>query len=1805
MKSKQKLIALLLSGTMLFGMAAPGSAGAVTPEEEHGTPYGGVARTIPGTIEAEEFNEGANNVAYYDTTPGNKADQPAGIRTDTDVDIENIDGNATDLCWTDTGEWLKYTVNVEPGRYNISAYTASGGNSGSLTFFLDDQNLGTLTTQNTGAWNNWTKFTLNNVELTGGENQILKMQINGPDVNIDRLEFEKLPDHETPITGISLDKTEVTAGIGQLIPLWSEITPDDATNPTLTWTSDHPEIASVNANGMVNTLAAGTAVITASNADKSVTAQCTVTVEEGAHFQAPYKGKTHVMPGKFEAEDFDEGGDGYAYHDTEAQNLLGGYRLDEGVDIVDQGEEHNIGWVTGDGEWLEYTVNFSESGPYRFIAHVSSYLDAPGKLTGILNISVDGQPIGSVDLKNQTTGFYDFQDFIIDNVIMEKGDNKVVRIDIENGNCNFDWFGFERIYTAQELADKITSLENPEKDAVELTLPEMPDGASVAIKSSSNEDVVALDGTIVPPAADTPVTLVLTVTKDGETADTIPLTITVPAETSAAELAKEITEITTPAPDAVWLTMPKVSSKYFKVSIFSSSRKDVIGLGGRITPPEEDTEVELVFAVTSKNNPANTANTVPLKVTVPKKTVDTDSVTMIAFGDKFIVPGTGGDTWDLTWGADDKIYMQHNDGNGFSYSWDPAPTVHSRVMSMEGTPEDPSSIKGQNLNQGSLSDSLGTDLGEINSRYSTGIYEVDGALYFIPCHQGWIPNVSWKFYDSSLFKSTDGGQTWMNHLGEIDTLPSQEECLFGDDDASDLSFVKYGKGGEAPAIDNAENYVYLVSPSGCYGYDYYLLRISREALKNWTSGSFDASNVEYYTGGDGMLDENWSTDSSKKSSIYHDTYGESIGYARCSPANIVYNPTLGRYFMVSQNSDGFANPVLESTLYAYEAPHPWGPWTLVLEENVQYKDASNLTWPYLSQKFQSEDGKKMWMTVTGSSGNPDSYGRNEYALNFKPVYLTTEPVSTYEAEDAGTLSGVMPARAEDEFEGSGYVEGFDAAGDKISFKVNAEKAGAYILKFRYRTDDPQKLTLTVNDTYQGLLRLGRSEQKYTNWTEITAFAWLNQGDNDVSVSMGFGDTGNVLLDNLKVALYSEEEGSLPNCTPTQAEQSPYNGQAAELPETTIKAADFDKGGQNVAYYEYDEYDRNWSGYRTDDAGIDVNGEGKVTDLYDGEWMEYTVNIPAGRYDFTVKAMASNGNGDIGQISLLLDDQLIETEDAPVAGQGWQDVKFRGVEVADNGGSTHVLKVYVHGRANLSLDTISAEEVGDPVPVTGVTLNHAEVEMGLTQTVQLQATIEPENATNPDVTWDSDNDAVATVDSRGKVSAVGEGQAIITVTTDDGSFTDQCIITVRDGAVFREPYGGTNWNAPGRIEAENYDVGGEGYTYHDAEAANQGGFYRLDEGVDVGESPEDDGYIMVWCTDGEWTEYTVDIEPGTYNIVARAASHLDSPEKQTGTLVYSINGEEIGRCDLNPQSGDWMIFDDYVLENVQLEGGKDQVFRVSLINGNCNLNWFEFQRVYTAQEVADEITSVPAPEKDADKLTMPEIPDGFSIAIKSSSRPDVIALDGTITPPETDTEVELVFEITNLSDPTDTAETVRLKVTVPAKTPVPETFRVVFDSQGGTPETIVLEDVEANSTVTLPSAPVKDGWIFDGWWTEKDGQGEEFTEKTPVTGDITLYAKWVEDVSSQPGTGESSDPGSSKPEEPSNPSESNPSESTNPSEPTTSNPAESDSSTGEETSDPATGDGVSAAMYFGLAGVLILAVAGILTLKKKRFKNENF
>lgn len=93
-----------------------------------------------------------------------------------------------------------------------------------------------------------------------------------------------------------------------------------------------------------------------------------------------------------------------------------------------------------------------------------------------------------------------------------------------------------------------------------------------------------------------------------------------------------------------------------------------------------------------------------------------------------------------------------------------------------------------------------------------------------------------------------------------------------------------------------------------------------------------------------------------------------------------------------------------------------------------------------------------------------------------------------------------------------------------------------------------------------------------------------------------------------------------------------------------------------------------------------------------------------------------------------------------------------------------------------------------VSVTSVSLNKSTLDIKVGETATLTATINPTNATNKNVTWKSDNTQIATVDTAGKVTAIKEGTAKITVKTKDGNHTATCIVTVskNDGIVWTDP-----------------------------------------------------------------------------------------------------------------------------------------------------------------------------------------------------------------------------------------------------------------------------------------------------------------------------------------------------------------------------------------------------------------------------------
>ena len=163
-----------------------------------------------------------------------------------------------------------------------------------------------------------------------------------------------------------------------------------------------------------------------------------------------------------------------------------------------------------------------------------------------------------------------------------------------------------------------------------------------------------------------------------------------------------------------------------------------------------------------------------------------------------------------------------------------------------------------------------------------------------------------------------------------------------------------------------------------------------------------------------------------------------------------------------------------------------------------------------------------------------------------------------------------------------------------------------------------------------------------------------------------------------------------------------------------------------------------------------------------------------------------------------------------------------------------------------------------IHVNKVTLNNHNLSMQVGNTQKLVATIEPQNATNKSVTWTSDNNAIATVDNDGLVTAVGAGKAHIAVTTNDGNFTDQCDIEVI---------------APRRINGfVNNQI-----TYHDS-------FYNRDVSMQLKCDYNEETRMMTYSTVERINVTAMD---ASNNTIGFEPDFQDSGDSVSRNVVYEI------------------------------------------------------------------------------------------------------------------------------------------------------------------------------------------------------------------------------------------------------------------------------------------------------------------------------
>lgn len=115
------------------------------------------------------------------------------------------------------------------------------------------------------------------------------------------------------------------------------------------------------------------------------------------------------------------------------------------------------------------------------------------------------------------------------------------------------------------------------------------------------------------------------------------------------------------------------------------------------------------------------------------------------------------------------------------------------------------------------------------------------------------------------------------------------------------------------------------------------------------------------------------------------------------------------------------------------------------------------------------------------------------------------------------------------------------------------------------------------------------------------------------------------------------------------------------------------------------------------------------------------------------------------------------------------------------------EVYAHksGTATITVTTYDGSvsnscEIIVAKPVTGVSIEPAEVELTeLGKTAQLTAKIQPEDATNKNVTWKSSNERVCIISNNGELLTTGYGKTVVLATTEDGNYVGTCIVTVSE------------------------------------------------------------------------------------------------------------------------------------------------------------------------------------------------------------------------------------------------------------------------------------------------------------------------------------------------------------------------------------------------------------------------------------------
>ena len=203
-------------------------------------------------------------------------------------------------------------------------------------------------------------------------------------------------------------------------------------------------------------------------------------------------------------------------------------------------------------------------------------------------------------------------------------------------------------------------------------------------------------------------------------------------------------------------------------------------------------------------------------------------------------------------------------------------------------------------------------------------------------------------------------------------------------------------------------------------------------------------------------------------------------------------------------------------------------------------------------------------------------------------------------------------------------------------------------------------------------------------------------------------------------------------------------------------------GEQIQWYKDSKCTEEWT------VGTTIS---QHTVLYSEGWKDKTVSsITLDHTELTVMTGESKQLNAVSEWGTSVDVPLVWSSD----NEETASVSSDGLVTGLREGSAVITASTEDGSLSAQC-TVTVVKVN--IPVAGISLADKEASVAVRDTYQLTAVLEPENATNKEVIWKSEDESIASVNSYGIITGVSEGTTVITATTADGGFTDTCTVTV--------------------------------------------------------------------------------------------------------------------------------------------------------------------------------------------------------------------------------------------------------------------------------------------------------------------------------------------------------------------------------------------------------------------------------------------